>query len=86
MHESSRRTRALVFRLALAALAVGAAVFVSPVLASQALAADGEASCSATCMRGSCFKTGDSCTCTCTWFTGEAVCKCNGEVRGTPIP
>ena len=86
MFNESGRTRLLIFRLAVSALVAGAGVFVSPWFVSSGFASDGEITCTATCMNGTCVATGNSCTCTCHWWSREAVCRCNAETTPTTIP
>lgn len=72
---TTRRT--LVFRLALALLATGGAVFFSPGLVRDSAAQqEGEVTCTATCGGGSCTGNKAYCVCSCSWFWQTPVCNC----------
>lgn len=79
---TGRRT---ILKGALVALLLGAATFVSPNLIQRAMAQESTVTCTATCRNGSCTGNKPYCVCSCTWFSGSALCNCT-EATEPDVP
>jgi hypothetical protein len=83
MSQASRRP--VVLRFAVAAVVLGAAVFMSPNLIQRVYAqtTDPEV-CRAECRNGKCSGYKPYCVCSCHWFWGTPVCNCTEPSDQTP--